>query len=45
MHIYPHYSEKTLIFYVEHPDHIDVWRVLHGKRDIPDWLLGDASEL
>ncbi len=27
-----------LVFYVEHPDRIDVWRVLHGKRDIPDWL-------
>ena len=27
---YPH-----LVFYVEHPDHIDVWRVLHGQRDIP----------
>lgn len=27
-----------LIFYVEHPDHIDVWRVLHGQRDIPAWL-------
>ena len=24
-----------LVFYVEHPDHIDVWRVLHGQRDIP----------
>lgn len=24
-----------LIFYVEQPDHIDVWRVLHGRRDIP----------
>ncbi len=27
-----------LIFYVEKIDHIDVWRVLHGKRDIPAWL-------
>lgn len=27
-----------LIFYVEHDDHIDVWRVLHGQRDIPAWL-------
>ncbi len=26
------------VFYVEHPDHIDVWRVLHGKRDIPAWM-------
>jgi toxin ParE1/3/4 len=27
---YPH-----LIFYIERHDHIDVWRVLHGQRDIP----------
>lgn len=27
---YPH-----LVFYLERPDHIDVWRVLHGQRDIP----------
>lgn len=27
-----------LIFYVEHDSHIDVWRVLHEKRDIPAWL-------
>ena len=24
-----------LIFYYEQEDHIDVWRVLHEKRDIP----------
>ena len=22
-----------LIFYVEQPDHVDVWRVLHARRD------------
>lgn len=27
-----------LVFYVEHADHVDVWRVLHGMRDIPAWL-------
>ena len=27
-----------LIFFVERPDHIDVWRVLHGQRDIPAWM-------
>lgn len=33
-----------LVFYVEHPDHIDVWRVLHGHRDIPAWMQEpDAS--
>lgn len=27
-----------LIFHIERPDHIDVWRVLHSKRDIPAWM-------
>jgi len=27
-----------LVFYVERADRIDVWRVLHGKRDIPAWM-------
>ncbi|MXW46295.1 MAG: type II toxin-antitoxin system RelE/ParE family toxin [Gammaproteobacteria bacterium] len=27
-----------LIFYVERNTEIDVWRVLHGARDIPRWL-------
>lgn len=27
-----------IIFYVERGDRIDVWRVLHGQRDIPAWL-------
>ena len=27
-----------LVFYRETADHIDVWRVLHQKRDIPSWL-------
>jgi toxin ParE1/3/4 len=27
-----------LVFYLERPDHIDVWRVLHVQRDIPAWL-------
>jgi toxin ParE1/3/4 len=29
-----------LVFYIERPDHIDVWRVLHSQRDIPEWLAG-----
>ena len=32
-----------LIFYLEREDHIDVWRVLHGKRDIPAWLNEDIN--
>ena len=27
-----------LVFYIERDDHIDVWRVLHGRRDIPAWM-------
>ncbi len=27
-----------LVFYIERDDHIDVWRVLHGMRDIPAWM-------
>ncbi|RZL87457.1 MAG: type II toxin-antitoxin system RelE/ParE family toxin [Variovorax sp.] len=27
-----------LIFYFEQSGHVEVWRVLHGKRDIPAWL-------
>ena len=35
---YPH-----MIFYMERNDHIDVWRVLHGKRDIPAQLQLEES--
>jgi toxin ParE1/3/4 len=31
-----------LIFYVEGERDIDVWRVLHGERDIPAWLREPA---
>lgn len=27
-----------IVFYVERSDHIDVWRVLDGKRDVPQWM-------
>ena len=32
-----------LIFYIEQPDHLDIWRVLHGKRDIPAGLQEDNT--
>ncbi|CAN7310541.1 type II toxin-antitoxin system RelE/ParE family toxin [Variovorax sp. LjRoot290] len=32
-----------LVFYIEHTDHIDVWRVLHGQRDIPAWMQASDS--
>lgn len=27
-----------LVFYFERDDVVDVWRVLHAKRDIPGWM-------
>jgi toxin ParE1/3/4 len=27
-----------IVFYVEQSDHISVWRVLHGQRDLPVWM-------
>lgn len=27
-----------LVFYVERRDHVDVWRVLHARRDMPEWV-------
>jgi hypothetical protein len=32
-----------LVFYVERPDHIDVWRVLNAHRDIPGWMREAAG--
>ena len=32
-----------LVFYLERADHLDVWRVLHMRRDVPQRFLG-ASE-
>ena len=27
-----------LVFYVTQDAHIDVWRILHARRDIPNWM-------
>lgn len=27
-----------MVFYMDRADHIDVWRVLHAQRDIPEWM-------
>jgi toxin ParE1/3/4 len=29
---------EHLLFYVEHDDHVDLWRVLHGRWDMAAWL-------
>ncbi|MDZ4201153.1 MAG: type II toxin-antitoxin system RelE/ParE family toxin [Gallionella sp.] len=33
-----------LVFYFESAQQIDVWRVLHSSRDIPNWLQPDESK-
>ena len=35
---YPH-----LVFFVERDEHIDIWRVLHGKRDIGAWMRDPSN--
>ena len=32
-----------LVFYVERDDHVDVWRILQGSRDIPQ-LIQEPAE-
>ncbi len=32
-----------LVFYVDDRNHITIWRVLHGRRDIPAELRADFS--
>jgi toxin ParE1/3/4 len=54
LHFCPLTRFPYLVFYFEQPGCIDVWRVLHGKRDIPAWMqlsesgpghpVGDSSE-
>jgi toxin ParE1/3/4 len=38
LRVWPLKRYPYLVFYVERDDHIDVWRILHGERDIPAWL-------
>lgn len=38
LRVWPLTRYPYLVFYVERPDHIDVWRVLHDHRDIPAWM-------
>jgi toxin ParE1/3/4 len=33
-----------LIFYVERPENIDIWRILHARRDIPVWMRPEGSD-
>lgn len=41
LRFWPLHKFPWLVFYHVRPDHIDVLRVLHAKRDIPHWLLSE----
>ena len=38
LRVWPLRRFPHLVFYVEEPGQIDVWRILHGSRDIPATL-------
>jgi len=38
LRFWPLAGHPHLVFYIERDHHIDVWRVLHGQRDIPAWM-------
>lgn len=43
LRFWPRKRYPYLVFYVDRQDHVDVWRVLHGQRDVPTWMA-DADE-
>ena len=38
LRVWPIKRFPYLIFNVDRGDHVDVWRILHQHRDIPQWL-------
>lgn len=38
LRVWPLTRYPYLVFYIEQPGHLDVWRVLHDQRDIPVWM-------
>ena len=34
-----------IVFYMPLRDRIEIWRVLHDRRDIPAWLVEDADRV
>ncbi len=32
-----------LIIYVDREHSVEIWRVLHGQTDIPDWMRGEED--
>jgi len=38
LRVWPLKRSPHVVFYVQAQDYINVWRVLHGARDIPAWM-------
>lgn len=38
LRVWPLTRYPYLVFYIEQPGHLDVWRVLHDQLDIPAWM-------
>lgn len=43
LRFWPLKRSPYLLFYIANDTHIDVWRMLHGKRDIPAWLQANDT--
>lgn len=39
LRMWPLRHHPFLVFYLEQPDALDIWRVLNSQRDIPTWLV------
>ncbi|MFM9865037.1 MAG: type II toxin-antitoxin system RelE/ParE family toxin [Micropepsaceae bacterium] len=44
LRVWPLRRSPHLVFYIELDEHIDVWRILHGARDIPEWLRDEPLD-
>jgi toxin ParE1/3/4 len=38
LRFWPVQTFPYLIFYIEREAQVDVWRVLHSQRDVPEWM-------
>lgn len=38
LRFWPVHGFPYLIFYIELDSRLDIWRVLHAQRDIPEWM-------
>jgi toxin ParE1/3/4 len=45
LRFWPITKYPQLVFYIEQSQHIDVWRVLHGERDIPVLMQQNTESL